>query len=135
MTDNDKLIQAKHLMSSGFSAYCGIEIEEIHTGYCKATCSLQENLMNPERIVHGGATATLMDTAAGFAAEYAVDPPRDLVTRSVDIHFTRPVQGTRMTAEAQAVKVGDKTCLVKTDMYDDQGRLAASAFFEMFYIA
>lgn len=134
MNDNDRLMRARQLSSSGFPALCGIEIEEVRTGYCKAYCDLQESHMNSYGIVHGGVAATLMDAAASLAAANVADPPKTPVTRSADMHFIRPVHGNRMTAKAQAVKVGAKTGLIKADVFDEENRLAASAFFEMFYL-
>ncbi len=133
MSDPGMKEQKNHRLS-GFAELCGMQVEDISEGYCKASCELQGRLLNPYGIVHGGATNTLMDTAAGIAAIYSVSPPRFVVTRSADVHYLRPIRGERMTVEARTVKAGQRICLVKADAYDDNNILSASGYFEICYI-
>ena len=133
MTQSDMLRMAEELLI-GFGEFCGMEIQSIDGKTLSGTMPLSKEFLNVHGFAHGGAINTLMDTAAGILATFATDPPRHVVTRSADNHFLRPIGGDSMRVEAQVVKTGKTCCLVNTDVYDDQGRIAAVGYFDVVYV-
>lgn len=117
-----------------FNRLVGLQAEAVGQGWCRIVCDIEERHGNPRGSVHGGMSATIMDTAGGVAAIYAFEEPRPVVTQSVTIHYLRPLAGSRMVAEGQVVKAGHRTCLTRVELKDDQGRLCCTGDMEMFYI-
>ena len=80
------------------------------------------------------AECALMDTVGGFTAGVAHGELRYVVTRSADLHYVRPLTGSRMDVRCEVVKAGERTCLVRGEALDDQGRLCTEGLLEFFYV-
>ena len=132
--DKEALRRAAEKRLVGFAAACGLELETVEIGETTGRCMLRPELLNPHGFVHGGAIDTVMDTLGGLSASSAFDPPRALVTRSVDVHYLRPVLGTLMRGRAAVIKAGKQTCLVRAEIFDDEERLCAEGLLEFFYL-
>lgn len=132
--DRDELMELAQKRIVGFAAYCGMTLISVEPGSVRGDCPLVPELLNPYGKAHGGAISTLMDTLSGICASSASVPPRYVVTRSADVHYLRPVTGSRIVGWARAVRAGRQMCLVQTEIYDDQDRLCASGQLEFFYV-
>ena len=75
-----------------------------------------------------------MDTLGGITSSGVSDPPRYVVTRSVDVHYLRPVLGERMRGRAMVVKAGKQTCLIRAEVFDGEGQLCAEGLLEFYYL-
>ncbi len=118
----------------GFAVTCGLELDTVEFGKTTGHCVLKPELLNPYGYVHGGAIDTIMDTLGGMTASGAADPPRYVVTRSVEAHYLRPVLGRVMRGEARVVKAGKQTCLIRAEVFDEEDRLCAEGLLEFFYL-
>jgi uncharacterized protein (TIGR00369 family) len=64
-----------------------------------------------QSVVHGGAIASLIDTAAAFAVLTQIEVDEKVTTTDLTIHYLRPITSGRMTANAQVVRGGrDYSC-------------------------
>lgn len=80
--------------------------------------------------LHGGATATLCETAASLAANeraHEGESPRIAVGTNLTITHLRPVFGGRIVATAKAVLLGRNTTVHSVEVVDEAGRLIATA--------
>lgn len=118
----------------GFNQLIGLEVDAVGEGCCRCSCPIEEKLLNPHGSVHGGALAALLDTAAGIAAIASSPELRSVVTQSADIHYLRPVTGKRMYCLAETMKAGRHTGLVRAELRNEEGVLAVSATFEIFFL-
>ncbi len=116
-----------------FNRLVGLRAEAVAQGWCRIVCDIRPELCNPGGSIHGGMSATILDVAGGVAAIYASGKARPMVTRSADLHYLRPLTGSRMAAEGRVVKAGRQTCLVRVELYDDQDRLCCAGDLELFY--
>ena len=132
MTDNEREILKDRLR--GFTGYCGIVIDGVTDGVCRAHVDLQPQHLNPRGFVHGGLLCTLMDVAAGSAAILAHDPPRMMVTQSAEVHYLRPCSGGTLTAEARVLKAGRSVAVVSVEVKDEAEKLVSAGTFELFYL-
>lgn len=132
--DRDELMDLARKRVVGFAAYCGLTLTSVEPGSVRGYCPLVPELLNPYGKAHGGAISTLMDTLSGICASSASVPYRYVVTRSADVHYLRPVTGSRIAGWARAVRAGRQMCLVQAEIYDDQDRLCASGQLEFFYV-
>ena len=117
-----------------FNELVGLRAEAVGQGWCRIVCEIEPRHCNPQGKVHGGMSATLMDVAGGVAAIYASGEPRPIVTQSATAHYLRPLAGSRMVAEGQALKAGRRTCFTRVELRDDQGRLCCTGEVELFYL-
>jgi uncharacterized protein (TIGR00369 family) len=74
---------------SGFADLLGYRLTERRVGEAEITLNVGPQHLNRLSIPHGGVLATLLDSAAGFAAAYVDDPdrPRTVVTLSINVMF------------------------------------------------
>jgi len=74
------------------------------------------------RYIHGGAIASLIDTAADFAVIAAVG--RDVPTIDLRVDYLRAARGT-LVATARTRKAGRSLAVADVDVTDDAGQLVA----------
>ncbi|MBR3429234.1 MAG: PaaI family thioesterase [Clostridia bacterium] len=110
---------------SPYLSLLGIRIREVKSGYAKVELELGEKHLQPFGSIHGGVSASLMDTAAYWAA-YA-DLPEDAGFTSLDLSVTylSMVKEGKLVAEGRAVKQGKSVCLTEVTVTDETGRLVA----------
>ena len=118
----------------GFAPHIGVRIDALEPGRGSGHCDLGPEHLNPYGYAHGGAINALMDTVGGFTASVAHGRLRYVVTRSADLHYVRPLTGSRMDVRCEVVKAGERTCLVRGEALDDQGRLCTEGLLEFFYV-
>lgn len=110
----------------------GCVIEEIRTDYCRSYFDIGPRHMNTLGIVMGGAVFTLADFAFGVCANFDKDV---FVTASADSHFMAPAKGTRLIAEARAIRSGRRTCVYAVTVSDDLGTQVAYFTFTGVWVA
>lgn len=110
----------------------GIKITEIREGYAEAVMELDESKLNANGVVQGGAVFTLADFAFAGAANSFENAKASAMNSTVN--FLRPGTGTLLTARAQVIHRGKRTCLVETDVFNDGGKLVAKVTSTGFFI-
>lgn len=56
------------MLHDSFSQWLGVSIDLIEKGRCELSCVVNEEMLNGHRIVHGGITYSLSDSALAFAS-------------------------------------------------------------------
>jgi uncharacterized protein (TIGR00369 family) len=79
------------------------------------------------RVVHGGVTAMLADTAGGFAAFLASPRGAHVATIEMKINFLEAVEHGEMKADARVLRQGRTTSVVDCNVTDQDGRLVGKA--------
>jgi uncharacterized protein (TIGR00369 family) len=77
--------------------------------------------------LHGGALATLADTAMGFAFATTLAGDETFATLEMKVSFLRPVWSSKLTARAHVVHRGKTTGLVECRVTDERDRLIGHA--------
>lgn len=74
---------------SGYSNLIGYRVTKRGTGYCELELVVEGKHLNRLNVPHGGALASLIDTAAGIAVAFAQGPDtaRSAVTLSLSMQF------------------------------------------------
>ncbi|MCR8849243.1 PaaI family thioesterase [Rossellomorea sp. SC111] len=80
---------------------------------------------NSLEIVHGGVTATLVDTAMGTLANMILPEGYGAVTTNLNVHYLAPGIGERLTAHATVVHQGSKTIVVDGKVVSSEGKIVA----------
>lgn len=79
----------------------------------------------PAGLLHGGATAALIEGLASLAAWLHAHPERVAVGVDLNVTHLRAVASGRVTGRAVPVRLGNGTLVHTVDVYDDEGRLTA----------
>lgn len=104
-----------------FNDLLGIRLVEEHEDGVTIEMPIREELLNSNRVLHGGATASLVDAALGIAITQKWQG-RLTSTVEMKLNYLRPAREGKLTARSRFVKTG-KTIIVGTvDVVDDAGQ-------------
>ncbi|MEW4223411.1 PaaI family thioesterase [Rossellomorea marisflavi] len=76
-------------------------------------------------IVHGGITATMVDTIMGTLANRALPSGYGAVTTNLNVHYLAPGTGGELTATGQILHHGTKTMVVEGKVIRSDGKVIA----------
>jgi acyl-CoA thioesterase len=102
--------------SVAYARFLGLELGEIGSGRVGIHLNVRAELKQNQGVVHGGAVASLIDTAAAFAVLTKIDPHERVTTTDLTIHYLRPVTGGRLTAEARVVRAGRRLFVLTVEV-------------------
>ena len=110
-----------------FAQLLGLEIVELRRGEAAIAMPVRAELTRMSGIVHGGAIASLMDSAAAFAVLTLLGPGEQTVTVDLTLHFLRPVSEGRIEARARVLRAGRRVCTVSIEATAETGKVVATA--------
>jgi uncharacterized protein (TIGR00369 family) len=105
----------------------GMEFVSAERGAATFALDARDELTRMEGIMHGGAIASLLDTAAAFAVHTLLGPNQRTVTVDLTIHYLRPVLGGRIEARARVLRAGRRLVILTIEVTDDAGELSVTA--------
>jgi len=117
----------KALTTVPFARLLGIELEDIASGTATLAVNVRKELTQNQGVVHGGAIASLIDTATAFAIISLLAPKEKVTTVDLAISYLRPAIGGRLRAVAKVVRAGRRLFVVSAEVFDKQGRLITTA--------
>ncbi len=119
------MIDTTALPPSSLHEKLGIEITQVSAAEVVGSMPVTGNTQ-PAGLLHGGATAALIEGLASLAAWLYAHPER--VAMGVDLNIThlRPVTSGKVTGRAVPVHLGNGTVVHTVDVHDDEGRLTAT---------
>ncbi|MGI8917883.1 MAG: PaaI family thioesterase [Pyrinomonadaceae bacterium] len=121
----ERLSQA--LDSVPFAKFLGIELDEIDAGVATLSFEIKPELKQNHGVVHGGAIASLIDSATAFAIISLLPTDEHATTVDLTISYLRPLTGGRAKAVARVIRSGKRLIVVSAELFDDGGSLAATA--------
>jgi uncharacterized protein (TIGR00369 family) len=101
---------------------------------CEISVPLNPILNNSLNIVHGGFTATILDTAMGSVANSLLPKGYGAVTNQLNIHYIAPGIGDILHCKADIIHQGSKTIVVSGEVYRSDGKKIAYATGTFFII-
>ena len=127
--DLKKILDSRNA-NNPYAALLGIRVEEIGPGTARATLHLEDRLLNPVGVPHGGVYFSLADTACGSAMAshgyYAV-------TVSTSYEFLRSGRpGDTLTAVASEIKAGRTICVFDVRITNQEGTLLGTGTFTFY---
>ena len=115
------------LESVPFAKLIGIELDEVDSGTATLAFHIRDELKQNHGVVHGGAIASLIDTATAFAIISVLPPDEQATTVDLTISYLRPLTKGRVKAVAKVLRMGKRLITVSAELFDDAGTLAATA--------
>ncbi len=110
-----------------FAKLLGIEVDSVEPGHAVLSMKLRDDLMRNNGIAHGGAIATLIDSAMAIAIMAMLEENERTVTVDLTIHYLRPISEGTARASARVVRAGRRVITVSAELFDDAGKLSATA--------
>lgn len=110
-----------------FAKLLGIEVESVEPGVATLSMKMREDLKRNGGIAHGGAVATLIDSAMAFAIMPMLGENEHSMTVDLTIHYLRPVSEGSARATARVVRAGKRVITVSAELFDGNQKLAATA--------
>ena len=105
----------------------GIELDEIEAGKAVMSLPMTEKLRQPHGLLHGGATASLIDTAMAFAVVSVLAEGEKASTVDLTVHYLRPVINEKTICTAKIIKAGKRLLTVSADVVNEDGKLIATS--------
>jgi acyl-CoA thioesterase len=105
----------------------GIELDDISEGVATLGLDVRKELKQNHGVVHGGAIASLIDTAMAFAIITLLKPREKVTTVDLTVSYLRPLTKGRITARARVVRSGRRLFVVSADVFTNDGILASTA--------
>jgi uncharacterized protein (TIGR00369 family) len=115
------------LGSVPFVNWLGVRLDALGPGTAAMSLDITEWLKQNLGVVHGGATASLIDTAAAFAVLTVLQAGEKTTTTDLSIQYLRPLTEGHFVARAQVRRAGRRVVAVAVDVLDAKGALAATA--------
>jgi uncharacterized protein (TIGR00369 family) len=109
-----------------FPQVVGIELEEVRLGYARMRMVFRPELNQPAGVVHGGAVATLIDTAVvpAIGSGYTALPM--MFTVNMQVQYLDAVRGEDAIAEAWVEKRGRALVFTRVEVRTASDVLAAT---------
>ena len=110
-----------------FAKLLGIEVDSVEPGHAVLSMKLRDDLMRNNAIAHGGAIATLIDSAMAIAIMALLEENERTVTVDLTIHYLRPISEGTARASARVVRAGRRVITVSAELFDHNEKLSATA--------
>lgn len=104
----------------------GMELVDIRFGEADVKIDMHDDLRQVHGVLHGGVTATLIDTAMAFAMRTMIEPNDPTATVDLTVHYLRPhFEGTAL-CKAKVVKPGKRFFNISAEVVNEEGKLIAT---------
>lgn len=117
----------KALADVPYAGLLGIELENLAFGSATLAIRVRKKLTQNHGVVHGGAIASLIDSATAFAIITLLTPAEKVTTVDLTISYLRPVASGRLKCTAHVLRAGRRILAVSAEVFDAQQTLVATA--------
>ena len=116
--------EVKTFQHDTMGEHLGIEFMDIGADYLEARMPVDGRTMQPDRILHGGASVALAETLGSVGGSMCVDRERfQVVGVEINANHLRPATGGHVTGRASPIHVGRRTQVWNIEIRDDLERL------------
>ena len=134
MSKEEKEISPEHvetaraaLKNAPFPKLVGLELVDMKRGEAVIKLEMRDELRQPYGLLHGGATATLIDTATAFAVISTQQPGEQSTTVDLTVHYLRPHTEGEIVCTARVVRAGRRITTVSAEVVNGEGKQIATA--------
>lgn len=117
------------LRSEGFNPFgelIGLNFSRCKKGYSQCVLEVNERLLNPHKVLHGGVIYSMADTGMGGALYSCLDEDELCATIEIKIVYFTAVTSGILTCETKLIHKGRKIAVLESEIKGD-GRLIAKA--------
>lgn len=110
-----------------FAQVLGIELVAATVGSATLRLEVRNDLKQNYGVLHGGAMASLIDTATAFAIASQLTSPEKFTTVDLSINYLRALTQGPATCKARVIRSGRRLLTISAEVHDEAGNLAAVA--------
>jgi len=110
-----------------YAQLLGIQVERLSPGEAKLSLPIRHELMQNHGVVHGGAIASIIDSATAFAILTLLEPDERVTTVDLTVNYLRPATKGNLFATARVVRQGRRLIALSAEATDDNETLLATA--------
>jgi uncharacterized protein (TIGR00369 family) len=100
-----------------FMGTLGVELVHLAPGEVDLAMPHRPQLTQQHGYFHAGTTATIADTAAGYAALSLFPPGTGVLTVEFKVNLLRPAEGERLIARGRVIKPGRTLTICRSEVY------------------
>lgn len=126
ITDAHRQFAANALDTLPFAKLIGMRLEALEMDKSVISIEMRDDLRQPSGVLHGGVTATLIDTAMAFAVRTRLEPQAATATINLTVHYLRPHLAGKAVCTARTVRAGKRVFTVSADVHNEEGMLIAT---------
>ncbi len=104
--------------SFGIAHLLGMKIERSQDGVGQVRIQIDERLMHPQQMVHGGVIFTIADTAMSMALLSMLPPGTPFGTIEAKINYMLPANTGELLAEGTILHLGGSTAVIEATVYN-----------------
>jgi len=127
ITDEHRAYAANALDSLPFAKLIGMQLVDMQLDTAVIKIEMRDDLRQPSGVLHGGVTATLIDTAMAFAVRTRLPVDQATATIGLTVHYLRPHISGTFTCTAKNVRPGKRIFTVSAEVHGADGKLIATA--------
>lgn len=117
---------ANALHNLPFAKLMGMRLVDIRPNEAVISVEMRDDLQQPSGVLHGGVTATLIDTAMAFAVRTHLEDHEFTATIDLTVHYLRPHTKGTATCTAKVVRAGKRIFTVSAEVENEEGKLIAT---------
>ena len=110
-----------------YAQLLGINFEDAARGTATLSMSARPELERFGGIMHGGALASLADSASAFAVLSTLEDGEQTVTVNLTLHYLRPATEGKLNAHARVLRARRRIATVSVEILDESGALVVTA--------
>ena len=120
-------MQAGEIPPPPIAIVLGFALSEVSEGNVIFTAEAAEYQYNPLGTVHGGVTATLMDSAMGCAIQSTLPVGASYTTLELKVNYIRAITSKTgmLRCEGKVIHVGGRIATAEARVTDEEGKLYA----------
>jgi len=126
ITEEQRAYAANALHSLPFAKLIGMKLVDVRPDEAVISIEMRDDLRQPSGVLHGGVTATLIDTAMAFAVRTRLAIDEATATIDLTVHYLRPHLTGTFTCTAKVVRAGKRIFTVSADVVNETGILIAT---------
>jgi uncharacterized protein (TIGR00369 family) len=126
ITPADFEYAAASLARLPFAQLIGMELAELRIDEAVIKLAIRDDLRQPSGVLHGGVTATLIDTAMAFAVRTRLGREEKTATIDLTVHYVRPHIEGEISCTATVVRAGKRIFTVSAEVHNGEGKLIAT---------
>jgi len=130
---NPKHVEAViDLINQGpFFRHLSMQVKDLGIGYSLVEIEIGNEHLNPFGGIHGGAYASVIDTAAYWAVYCEADEDVGLISLDLKVDFLAPANAGKMIVKGRRIKMGKTICLAEATAFDQQEKWLAHGISKM----
>ncbi len=115
----------KAINQGPYFKHLSMPVREMGIGYSIVELKVGNEHLNPFGGIHGGVYASVIDTAAYWAAYCELDEKVGLISIDLKIDYLAPISDGVIITKGRSIKIGKSMCLAEATATDKDGKWLA----------